>query len=411
MIQVDGGSTATYVYDAFGQRVKKTVASYPTEYMYTLDGQIDSMMEGSAGHLTRGFVYLNGRPLVEYANGTTYFVHTDHLGSTRLLTNYPTPTIAESDDYYPFGEFNSSGSTSALKFTTDERDTETTLDHTLFRQYSSSLARWSSPDPAGFLAADASNPQSWNRYQYVKNNPLSRIDPSGLDDCLGGEHSNCVSDWFGPGGGGFGMDLWGGGRNFWDGSPFIDQCLCRDGVVGGHNIFDASSGAPGTYLTLDAHGRLGFGFSEDLYRSTLNYIDTINSLGIRGCASAPPPYDDTARACTTLALQYSSGYQVFVQQVGAFTLASGFIVDLESAQADALRYYHPTEYSLYSAAVNGFGAEEDSAYHLMIAPNPQAAADWLNYQAAFNEILQVLNRYLSGVQIQSAPYPAPRRVP
>jgi RHS repeat-associated protein len=180
MIQVDGGSTATYVYDAFGQRVKKTVASCPTEYMYTLDGQIDSMMEGSAGHLTRGFVYLNGRPLVEYANGTTYFVHTDHLGSTRLLTNYPTPTIAESDDYYPFGEFNSSGSTSALKFTTDERDTETTLDHTLFRQYSSSLARWTSPDPAGFLAADASNPQSWNGYTYVQNNPLAFTDPFGL---------------------------------------------------------------------------------------------------------------------------------------------------------------------------------------------------------------------------------------
>ncbi len=41
--------------------------------------------------------------------------------------------------------------------------------------------RWISPDPAGMSAADPTNPQTWNRYAYVGNNPLSYIDPQGLE--------------------------------------------------------------------------------------------------------------------------------------------------------------------------------------------------------------------------------------
>lgn len=32
--------------------------------------------------------------------------------------------------------------------------------------------RWPSPDPAGIAAANPANPQSWNRYAYMLNNPL-----------------------------------------------------------------------------------------------------------------------------------------------------------------------------------------------------------------------------------------------
>jgi len=59
-----------------------------------------------------------------------------------------------------------------------ERDSETSHDHTTFRQYASNFERWMSPDPR---AGDITNPQSWNRYAYVANNPSTLIDPKGLD--------------------------------------------------------------------------------------------------------------------------------------------------------------------------------------------------------------------------------------
>ncbi len=82
--------------------------------------------------------------------------------------------------YYPFGgeqlQITSTVPTMWL-FTGMERDSESTLDHTLFRKYTSSLVRWLSPDP---MAGDISNPQSLNRYAYVGNNPMNFTDPLGL---------------------------------------------------------------------------------------------------------------------------------------------------------------------------------------------------------------------------------------
>ena len=42
--------------------------------------------------------------------------------------------------------------------------------------------RWMRPDPAGVAAVDSSNPQTWNRYAYVTNNPVSFTDPTGLEE-------------------------------------------------------------------------------------------------------------------------------------------------------------------------------------------------------------------------------------
>jgi RHS repeat-associated protein len=67
------------------------------------------------------------------------------------------------------------------KFTGQERDSESGADYFDARHYTSIMGRFLQPDPAGLSAADPSNPQSWNRYAYVLNNPLSNIDPAGLD--------------------------------------------------------------------------------------------------------------------------------------------------------------------------------------------------------------------------------------
>jgi len=65
------------------------------------------------------------------------------------------------------------------KFTGKERDGETGLDYFEARYMSAAQGRFTSPDP-GNAGAFTSNPQSWNAYSYVVNNPLKYTDPHGL---------------------------------------------------------------------------------------------------------------------------------------------------------------------------------------------------------------------------------------
>jgi RHS repeat-associated protein len=204
--QVDGGSTASYLYNAEGQRVQKTVAGAWRDYIYDNSGK--ALAETIAAGWNVGYVYSGGQLLAQYSGSTTYFAHEDHLGSARLLTKLD-KTIFDSSDFLPFGEQIAGASGTSHKFTSDERDFETNLDHTDFRQYSSALGRWITPDPAGIVVVDPTNPQSWNRYAYVLNNPLSMVDPEGLcdigfDDAItcGGDDPNFVgagANSFGPG--------------------------------------------------------------------------------------------------------------------------------------------------------------------------------------------------------------------
>jgi|SRR5579883_470385 len=189
LAQVDGTlgtcstAAACYAYDAFGRRVHKTAGSAQTDYIFDLNGQVVS--ESNPSNWLNAYVRMHGALVTQYTIGSprTAFVVSDHLSSTRLLTDM-NQSIVQSLDYLPFGELNSSDSgITSHKFTSDERDSETGLDHTWFRQYSSQLGRWMTPDPAGLTAVDTSNPQSWNRYSYVLNNPLVFTDPMGLDTC------------------------------------------------------------------------------------------------------------------------------------------------------------------------------------------------------------------------------------
>jgi RHS repeat-associated protein len=63
-----------------------------------------------------------------------------------------------------------------------ERDSESGLDYFGARYLSSAQGRFTSPDTP-FNDQDPSDPQSWNLYGYVRNNPLSSVDPTG-EDCV-----------------------------------------------------------------------------------------------------------------------------------------------------------------------------------------------------------------------------------
>jgi RHS repeat-associated protein len=181
LTSVDGGATATYLYDATGRRVQKAVASGQTQYIYDLGGNVASELDQN---LTwkNAYVRMNGAIFAQYTVGSprTAFILSDHLGSTRLLTDM-NQSVVQNLDYLPFGELNSTDTgISTHEFTGDEQDAETALAHTLFRQYSSVIGRWMTPDPAGLAAVNPSNPQSWNRYSYALNNSLALVDSLGL---------------------------------------------------------------------------------------------------------------------------------------------------------------------------------------------------------------------------------------
>ncbi|MFO0508674.1 MAG: RHS repeat-associated core domain-containing protein, partial [bacterium] len=105
-----------------------------------------------------------------------------HLGSTRMVTG-ETGTVAAGYDYLPFGEVvRESGGMAGqtVRFTGKEREGETGLDYFLARYYSAPVGRFTSPD-APLLDQSPSDPQSWNLFSYVRNNPLKFTDPTGQD--------------------------------------------------------------------------------------------------------------------------------------------------------------------------------------------------------------------------------------
>ena len=126
------------MYDYGGRRVQRTQGGgTPANYLYDLDGRVNSEIDLAQGSFDNSnhklgwvasYIYLGGSLLAEYANSTTYFVHKDHLGSTRLLTDM-TGCVVDSLDYLPYGELYSytpscSAPDIALKFTGKERDPE-----------------------------------------------------------------------------------------------------------------------------------------------------------------------------------------------------------------------------------------------------------------------------------------------
>jgi len=134
-----------------------------------------------SGGWAYGEIYAGGRHLATYSVGTTNFLHTDWLGSRRVatgLTGAPTDTCTG----LPFGDgINCVGTEwNFNRFTDYVHDSESNLEHSLFRQYSSTQGRYLTPDP--YLASmDLANPQSINRYPYVIGNPVNFTDSLGLD--------------------------------------------------------------------------------------------------------------------------------------------------------------------------------------------------------------------------------------
>lgn len=165
-----------YFYDGEGRRVKKVTAAETTV-----------------------FVYSNGKLIAEYSTATpppqptTNWTVTDQLGSPRVLVNSMGDVVSRRD-FMPFGEelyadtqnrtvarkYSLTGQDSVRKrFTGYEKDAETGLDFAEARYYNNQHARFTAVDPL-LASGKSADPQTFNRYVYVLNNPLVLIDPDGL---------------------------------------------------------------------------------------------------------------------------------------------------------------------------------------------------------------------------------------
>ncbi len=111
----------------------------------------------------------------------------DHLGSLAVQTDN-SGNVTGANVFLPFGQLVSSTTNDAFQFTGLEQDTENSSDHAWFRNYSTEQNRWLRPDPYDG-SYDLLNPQSFNRYSYVMNNPLRFVDLLGLEE----DQSGCTT--------------------------------------------------------------------------------------------------------------------------------------------------------------------------------------------------------------------------
>jgi RHS repeat-associated protein len=211
-------------YDAENRQASATVGAASSSYVYDAEGRRVKLSSNGAERI---FVYdAMGQLAAEYATGESepsgkQYLTADMLGSTRLITG-DQGTVLNRIDYAPFGEeIPASGcgnpqgpdrsprcdvagyvdpNSIRLKFTGKERDTETGLDYFGARYFSSAQGRFTSPDVLMGKPEWLVDPQRWNRYAYVRNNPLKYIDPNGEDlviyYSLGSDVSQADRDWF-----------------------------------------------------------------------------------------------------------------------------------------------------------------------------------------------------------------------
>jgi RHS repeat-associated protein len=104
-------------------------------------------------------------------------IHLDALGSVRVVTK-GNGTEDAHDDFLPFGE-EYNGSSTGLLFTSKMRDGESGLDYFGARYYSAQIGRFTTIDPVYNWNENLQDPQRWNRYAYVRDNPLRFLDPDG----------------------------------------------------------------------------------------------------------------------------------------------------------------------------------------------------------------------------------------
>ncbi len=173
-------------YDGNGLRVSKSDASTSTVYYLrssVLGGQAVAEIKyftGVGWGWSRGYVYAGSQLIAAQQANSVNIVHEDPVTKSKrvLNTSGALQSTVETD---PFGADTNRSSNAAFqpkKYTSYERAYNGT-DEAMFRRYNRRHSRFDQPDPfeGSYVLT---NPQSFNRYAYVNNDPANFVDPTGL---------------------------------------------------------------------------------------------------------------------------------------------------------------------------------------------------------------------------------------
>jgi RHS repeat-associated protein len=176
-----------YVYDGNGVRVKKCLPNCTNPTSTTLYAFSGAKVIAEYVYVsgtpptspTREYIYSGAALLAKIEGTATQYYNADHL-STRVMTDSSGNKIGE-QGHFPYGEtWYLNNTTTKWEFTTYERDSESGNDYAMARYHVNRLGRFSSPD---LFSGSAGDPQSLNKFSYVRNDPANGVDPSGMVSC------------------------------------------------------------------------------------------------------------------------------------------------------------------------------------------------------------------------------------
>lgn len=195
-VDLGGGGTAYYVYDATGQRVRKVVeknhGTLIEERIYLGGFEVYRERQNGTLALERETLHImDDKQRIALVETRTHgddgspaqlirYQFSNHLGSASLELDHQAQIISY-EEYYPYGSTSYQAVDASIKsaakryrYTGMERDEETGLNYHTARYYAPWVGRWVSCDPAGLN--DDVNP-----YSYASDRPLTLIDPSGME--------------------------------------------------------------------------------------------------------------------------------------------------------------------------------------------------------------------------------------
>lgn len=176
-VTVSGNTSGTYTYDGNLKRVKQVVGGQTIYNVYSkLSGKI-AVVDNATTTERNAIIDLGPASVRWNPVSGVEFTHLDHLGSPVAATSGQGGLLWR-ESYTPFGEKRIDPSVNRDKpsYTGHIDDASTGLTYMQARYYDPALGRFLSNDPVGFAEGGV---EYFNRYAYVANDPINKVDPSG----------------------------------------------------------------------------------------------------------------------------------------------------------------------------------------------------------------------------------------